>query len=488
MTEIQKIIVGYAVNAVYLLLVILFGEMLNKKFKVNSETSRKIEHLLTGANWIFVYLFFGTTIHTFIFGVLCLITLILLTFAVKLESANREGHKYSLGLVYYGISSAILSALVSFVDGNWLPIYGIAYYCLALGDGFAPIIAKSVNKKHNPLIFEGKSIVGTFSVFAICTAVAFVFNALFNLELSVLFIFSIGCLAALAEIYGANGTDNLTIPLLVFLYLVLYINGHITLAIQLAIVLSLPFNVLSGLTKSLSFSATALSFIYVVGTAIFGGLEILVTVFVLYFIAAIVSKFTTKKFNEISQSIKAKAIRKWKQIFSNSIVALVFCILSYACNQPIFLFAALAVLSEEFADSISSDIGRLSKKPPIDILRFQRISRGISGGVSLLGLSSGFLASLVATSIPYAFYPEFTVTFLVVLVVSFLGTIIDSILGSSIQVLYKCPKCNSFTEKRMHCDTQAVQVKGLACVDNSMVNLLSGLFTGLITVLVLFLI
>ena len=194
---------------------------------------------------------------------------------------------------------------------------------------------------------------------------------------------------------------------------------------------------------------------------------------------------SAKKFNAISQQVKAKTIRKSKQILANSSVAFILTIIYFLTKQTIFLFASFAVLAEEFADSAASDIGRLSKKSPIDILKFKKVTPGISGGVTWLGMGSALVASLVATSIPFMFFATEWKAFLIIIAVSFVGMLIDSVLGSGFQVLYKCPICGAHTEGEMHCDVSTEQVKGCKCIDNSMVNLLSGVFTAILAILLL---
>ena len=488
MSEMWKIIAGYAINVVYFVLLILFGEFLNKKCNVDSLKSRKIMHLLTGATWIVCYIFFGASIHLFFTALACLITLIILTFSVKLESASRDGDKYSLGLIYYGVSVTIISALITFLNQTWLVYYGIAYYCLALGDGLAPLVAKFINKDRNPDIYNGKTLFGTITVFVVSLIIVSLFDLIFDMQFSLLFTISVASLSTIMEIFGARGTDNLTIPLVVFGYLVLHGLGQVTFAVELALALSVLYLPFAGITKSLTFTASFVSFIYVVGTAVFGGLEAVVMVFVLYIIAALVSAISTKKFNQITKQVKAKTIRKSKQILANSSVAFVLTIIYFITKETIFLFASFAVLAEEFADSLASDIGRLSKQHPIDILKFKKVKPGISGGISLLGVISALIASFVATSIPFAFFITEWKALLVVLGVSFVGMFIDSILGSSLQVLYRCPVCGEQTEKPIHCNVTAEQIKGCKVIDNSMVNLLTGVLTGGLAIVFLMLV
>jgi uncharacterized membrane protein len=52
------------------------------------------------------------------------------------------------------------------------------------------------------------------------------------------------------------------------------------------------------------------------------------------------------------------------------------------------------------------------------------------------------------------------------------GSMIDSLLGATIQVQYHCPACNERTEKRIHrCSTPTIQTGGISLVTNDLVNI-----------------
>ena len=110
----------------------------------------------------------------------------------------------------------------------------------------------------------------------------------------------------------------------------------------------------------------------------------------------------------------------------------------------------------------------------------------VSGGVSLLGLISALLASAVAMGIPFLYGVFSWQIFLYLLTVAFLGTVLDSVLGSLLQVLYRCPVCNELTENRTHCNEPTVYEKGLRSLGNCGVNFLSGIGTALLCLPLLF--
>ena len=65
-----------------------------------------------------------------------------------------------------------------------------------------------------------------------------------------------------------------------------------------------------------------------------------------------------------------------------------------------------------------------------------------------------------------------------------LGCLFDSVLGSLIQVKYRCPVCGALTERESHCGIPGKVERGWRWVNNDTVNLLSNLFVAVLAILV----
>ena len=476
------IALGYIVTFVYMALVILVGEIIQKKFNTNKEMTRKCEHLATSASWAIAYLFFGPTYHLIIVNFGAFVVLTLITFTGFMKSAEREDADKSYGLFYFGLSTFLSITIAVLIDSSLVALTGIAYYCLALADGLAPITAKLFGKA-NFLLYEPKTFVGFATVFIVSSAACAVFNSIFDLNYSFLFIVSVGAVSAHAELYGKKGFDNVTVNFSVFLYLLLNHYGYITEVVQVALLIALLFTLISAKSKSLSYAGGVASFVYLFLTSMLGHVSLTSMIFILFFVEAIISKLTTKVFNKrYASEKKEKHSRGMFQILANSLAPLVCAGIYYFTKNEIFLLGAIAALAEEFSDSVASDVGRLSIKLPRDILRFKKLSPGVSGGVSLLGFGSSLVAAFVASAIAWSFGVVDLKKYLVLSGIVFLGTVIDSVLGSLIQVLYKCPSCDKLTESTTHCETETVKVKGIKIINNSTVNLLSGIITAAIAI------
>ncbi|MBQ3221892.1 MAG: DUF92 domain-containing protein [Clostridia bacterium] len=481
MNETLRIVLSYVVFFLYMGLVIVVGEALQKKFNLDKEMCRKGEHLATGLSWLICCFFTGASVHTLIINFIGLVLLAVITFGGLMKSVQREDADKSYGLFFFGLSTCVVTAITIFFNKDFYWFTGIAYYCMAFGDGLAPFTARWA-KKHNPKITEKKTLVGTLTVFIVSSLSALVFSLACNLGLSVFFCVSLGALAACVELFSEKCTDNLTIVFSVFGYLVLNYYGLATPALQWALVLAFPLALLNGGSKALTLPANITAWLYVLVSSYFAGIPMLVNILVLYVLSAVVGKIShrihRKRYGE-----KLSLSRNAVQILATAGVAMILSVAYYFTKIEVLLFAAFAVIAEEFADTVASDVGKLSKNMPRNILGFKRMTAKVSGGVSLLGTVSGLIGAGVATGIAFCFGVYDIKIYLILWAIAFVGIFIDSVLGAWLQVLYRCPVCGALTEKTVHCNESTVYEKGVKCIDNCAVNFLSGILTALLCAL-----
>jgi uncharacterized membrane protein len=80
--------------------------------------------------------------------------------------------------------------------------------------------------------------------------------------------------------------------------------------------------------------------------------------------------------------------------------------------------------------------------------------------------------------IPYfsAYQMDLKTVFLITLW-GFFASILDGLLGATIQAQYLCPACNKITERKNHCgDNETSLHSGIRWINNDLVNFLSSLF------------
>lgn len=232
----------------------------------------------------------------------------------------------------------------------------------------------------------------------------------------------------------------------------------------------------------------------VLGTGIyyFGGLWFSVIMVAFFVSSSLLTKFKNYSKKSLDKLNEKGGNRDYIQVFANGGVGLIFAFLYYFYHNPVFLLAYAVSFAEATADTWASEIGVLSKNKPLCILNFKPLEKGMSGGISTLGTTFAFLGASFISSIYFIAYiiiykdiKQGFVYSILCLLIGFAGSIIDSILGASVQAQYYCEALKTTTEKSMYNDIPNKLIKGIAFINNDMVNLTSNLISALI---VLFLI
>ena len=154
-------------------------------------------------------------------------------------------------------------------------------------------------------------------------------------------------------------------------------------------------------------------------------------------------------------------------------------------GDKVFIVAFLASFSEALADTAASGIGALSNKT-FDIFRMKRCDSGLSGGMSLIGTVASLVGASLISVIAFAFgYVDFYVA-IVISLCGFLGGVFDSLLGSLMQVKYKCTVCGKITERKWHCGEVTAHYCGFKFIDNNAVNFCGTLFAAVLSVALIY--
>ena len=235
--------------------------------------------------------------------------------------------------------------------------------------------------------------------------------------------------------------------------------------------------------KALTIPATITAFIVLVASAVFTGFTG-VTAFSVSFVGAVavgLVKRNKRKQREDGLYVHSGA-RSLVQVVANSLPAIVYGAVYFGTGIKAFLIASAVTVVVGVADSFASDLGIIGDGKVINIVTFKECNRGMSGGVSLFGTASALITSVVVATIVFS-VGEIGVKGLWITALSgFIGTLIDSVLGASVQGAYKCVECGKITERRLHCSSPTELIKGFRIVDNDVVNALSLMIAGAIAV------
>ena len=219
-----------------------------------------------------------------------------------------------------------------------------------------------------------------------------------------------------------------------------------------------------------------------VGFLVFGlgGGKFLVPMLVFFGTSSLLSRIGRRRKAAANGTTVKGATRDAGQVFANGGVAALIALLfqPFAHHWPLempryLLLLYLAALATVNADTWSTEIGGLSGSAPRLLSNWKQVDPGTSGAVTGLGLFAALVGSLVITLTGWAVWRLNAAEFVVVAWAGFLGSLLDSVLGASVQALYTDPVTGRPTELPRAGDRAHALIRGVRWIDNDVVNFLA---------------
>ena len=169
---------------------------------------------------------------------------------------------------------------------------------------------------------------------------------------------------------------------------------------------------------------------------------------------------------------------------------LIFPFIKLSKNQvAAYLWSAyIAHYSCATADTWASEVGILSKEKPRLVTTFQEVPHGTNGGISVLGtfasMAGGAFIGIIFWVMSLRGFddkidqPSQYPMILVGLLSGFLGSLIDSVLGATVQATYYSPEKKCIVKKLSSTDKMEIScVSGIDILSNEAVNIVSIVLT-----------
>ncbi|MFP4547717.1 MAG: DUF92 domain-containing protein [Fidelibacterota bacterium] len=457
-------------------LVGISGVLLNK-FNVSENTSRRIVHIGVGLMVSTSPFLFENSYPAI---ALALIFIILNWLALVKDKAKgmHSTERKSYGTVYFPLSFLILVLL--FWNNNPAALI-IGMLLMTISDPFASFVGESRlgGKSFMPWV-DKKSIGGTIAAFAsnfllVIVLLPLLSNTKFSGINLFLIALAVSMIGTLAEIISKKGTDNLTLPLFSAMFLDMALQSTVTEKYWIIfwIAFSVMFAVTAYRAKSLSVSGTFGAIF--MGSVIFsvGGIKWMLPMAVFFVLSSLVSKIGKKKKESATLMAEKHDVRDIYQVYANAGIGLACAIVFYFTNNNLFYLAYLASLAGAAADTWATEFGTLLGKNPRKITTFKRCLPGESGGVTIPGTLAAVFGAFSIGITGFLIADTVNVKILVMLVLAgLIGSLIDSILGATLQSQYKCITCYKITEKLIHCEAKTTLFKGRPWINNDFVNLM----------------
>lgn len=209
--------------------------------------------------------------------------------------------------------------------------------------------------------------------------------------------------------------------------------------------------------------------------------------------ASLLTRYRERVKQRLAGGLAKGGRRDLGQVLANGGWGAVLATAALWLDREILLFAFLGTMAAVNADTWATEIGLLSAQRPRRLLGLRSVRRGSSGAVTVLGLLASLtggvfigtaalglvLAGAWASGEPL---PGFAVGLpLVGGLAGLLGSLFDSLLGSSLQGVYYCGACREEVESDPdRLGHPVVRVRGAAWLDNDGVNFLASVFGSLV--------
>jgi uncharacterized protein (TIGR00297 family) len=301
----------------------------------------------------------------------------------------------------------------------------------------------------------------------------------------------IAAMATAAELVTPWGLDNVSVPLVVFAGIALL--GPLPPEWIVRLAWAVGLNVFVAVFAYIRRTVTATGAVAgaAVGMVIYlsGGGFYWSILMAFFGSSSVIGRMTGRRGagatrRDAAERINAKGgTRDAVQVLANGGLAAAMAGMHAMSGRPIFMLGFAIAMAAATADTWASEIGVLSSRDPVSILTFRPIPRGTSGGVSTLGLlaaAGGALFTGLWFAVGYVVLYGWNGAELGAMVAAitgggFLGSLVDSILGATVQAQYWDDHARTHTERPFNAGGLPNRlVKGFHRLTNDAVNALSG--------------
>jgi uncharacterized protein (TIGR00297 family) len=246
---------------------------------------------------------------------------------------------------------------------------------------------------------------------------------------------------------------------------------------------------LSG--SGLAAAAAVGTVMYALGSAVWFG------TLIAFFVSSTLLTRWKRKAKELAESAYEKSGRRDAgQVLANGGIATILCAANAVWPHPFWWYSFLGVMAAVTADTWATEIGGFSRTPPRSILTGKPVPPGTSGGVSGLGLAATMAGGLFIGAIAWLLLlipgetaPDegaltsttvsgstsdglrFACWAFVAWIGGTIGSLADSLLGATYQLMYRCEVCGRDIEQKAHCGHPARRLRGFAGWNNDAVNI-----------------
>jgi len=450
------------------------GEFVRHAFRWSSEFTRKLVHVSVGILIFFAPEVFSSALPAILLAVI-FIAVNFLAIRFGLLKGMHGANRPTYGTVYYPLAFLILVVVFWY---RFPMIISLSILVLALGDAAAAIVGESIR---NPRVYfltaDKKSFQGSTAMFFVSFLAMYFgiseYSGYIDEGKVALTAAIVAAVTATAwEALSSRGLDNLTIPLSVAFVLSCYLIPGLADAARFSLgaVLALVIAVAAWRLRALAPGGAVATFLLALVLFGTGGWKWTVPMLAFFVLSSILSQVGKQRKQPFEGLFEKSSVRDYGQVFANGGMAGAIAVLNLAFPSFDLYPAYLGSIAAVTADTWGTEIGLGSGRSPLLVTTWKLVEPGTNGGVTWRGLLAGVAgsAAIALTAFPWI---EHAGVAAFVVAAGIGGSLIDSILGATVQAEYRCPVCGKVTERRMHCNMQPTHhQKGIEWMTNDVVN------------------
>lgn len=499
-------LIGTIISILFVCIVIMISEILRKTGTLGNEFTRKFVHIGVSHWWI-AAMFLISDMRYAVIPPILFVLLNYYSYKKNLFKSMERQQRSDLGTVFFPISLIVLILLTwkgGLLGRDYRFLGALGILIMGYGDGFAAIAGEKFGQHKYRIFKSQRSLEGSMTMFLLSLLVSVIVLGLFK-GFNIYYVrlsFIIAVLATLAEAFTPFGADNVTVPLITTLaayFLMTLESKTVFLFIYMACIgffISFFIALVAYRKKSLtldgSVGATFLGTVIYATSGLFGSV-----LMIMFFISSsFLSHFKKSLKKNVVRQFEKTGHRDVFQVFANGGIGLIYSVLFYATKNPSFLVLLGVSFAAANADTWATELGILNRSNPVSLRTLKRVEKGTSGAVSLLGTTAALLGAMFIglftvlgfklfdfKSLGFSF--TYAQSFAIVTLGGFAGSLIDSILGATLQGVYYSDELEGETEKSVYNGKPTLLVRGFRVINNDIVNFLSialssALFAGII--------
>ncbi len=190
--------------------------------------------------------------------------------------------------------------------------------------------------------------------------------------------------------------------------------------------------------------------------------------------------FLSRVGNDLKRSATADFVerigaRNARQVIANGGPFAIAAVASALWPHLAWQLAGIGAIAASSSDTWATEIGGLARSQPRLISRFVPVKPGTSGGVTWLGIAAsvGGAALIALVTLLMGWTGRAACA---ALIGGVGGSLIDSLLGATLQSRRRCAHCGTGTEQEVHtCGTTTEVAGGVRWIDNDVVNFMSSI-------------